>query len=158
MVLQTKIPRVPGKWISGEEAPWIEGATNNTTYTNWALNGPKGDEPNDFGSGEDYAEINPGYAPGKWNDLANDSVFAQQGIVELPLPIPIGQRVTNPNNNHSYFITDPLTGSTWTGAEAQAVGQGGHLVTINDQAEYDWLLGAFGNTNVRYWTGLNDVA
>jgi hypothetical protein len=62
--------------------------------------------------------------------------------------------VTNPDNAHQYCLTAP---STWTAAQASAQAQGGNLVTINDQAEQDWLLQTFGNT-APLWIGYTDQA
>src|ERR1051326_9427321 len=45
--------------------------------------------------------------------------------------------VYNPATTHSYFL---LTSSSWTDAEAAAASLGGHLVTVNDAEENDWLL------------------
>ena len=56
---------------------------------------------------------------------------------------------------HFYGVTDTVV--TWSDAEAQAAALGGHLVTIDDQAEQDWLtqtFGRFGNV----WIGLSDQA
>lgn len=50
--------------------------------------------------------------------------------------------VTNSANGHLYYL---LSATYWTNAEAQAVGLGGHLVTINDEAENAWVLSTFGN-------------
>ena len=44
---------------------------------------------------------------------------------------------TNPANGHEYALTGY---GLWVACEAEAVAQGGHLVTINDPAEYHWLL------------------
>lgn len=44
--------------------------------------------------------------------------------------------VTNSVNGHLYYL---LTTNTWTGAEAEAVSLGGHLVTINDTNENHWV-------------------
>ncbi|HUW30400.1 MAG TPA: CARDB domain-containing protein, partial [Planctomycetota bacterium] len=46
---------------------------------------------------------------------------------------------------------------TWADAEAQAVAAGGHLVTINNQAEYDYVWDNFSCTGV-HWIGLTDQA
>lgn len=50
--------------------------------------------------------------------------------------------ITNAANGHWYYAVGP---TYWTNAEAQAVGLGGHLVTINDAAENAWVLQTFGN-------------
>ena len=46
----------------------------------------------------------------------------------------------NPGPGHTYYL---LTQNTWTASEAEAVTLGGHLVTINDSAENDWVLNTF---------------
>lgn len=43
-------------------------------------------------------------------------------------------------NGHTYFITEI---GTWDDAEAEAVTYGGHLVTINDITESQWLTSTF---------------
>lgn len=67
---------------------------------------------------------------------------------------PIVGPITNPANGHDYYL---LEASTWTAAEAEAVSLGGHLVTINDAAEDDWIytseLGSAHN-----WIGFTDAA
>ncbi|NEP90556.1 MAG: hypothetical protein F6K18_29140 [Okeania sp. SIO2C2] len=60
---------------------------------------------------------------------------------------------TNPDNGHIYFLTKL---ATWTDAQAEAQEVDGNLVTINDEAEHDWLWGIFG-TAEPFWIGLNDV-
>jgi Ca2+-binding RTX toxin-like protein len=71
-------------------------------------------------------------------------------------PVQANQWVTNPANCHTYFLTDPELGTSWTDAEAQAVAAGGHLVTINDATEQQWLIDTFG-TSESFWIGLNDA-
>lgn len=64
--------------------------------------------------------------------------------------------VTNSANGHIYYL---LTQNTWTASEAEAQTLGGHLVTINDQAEQDWVLNtfaAFGGVDRALWIGLTD--
>lgn len=57
-------------------------------------------------------------------------------------------------NGHSYLLSNA---GTWTEAEAQAVSLGGHLVTINDQAENDWVFSTFQNIlNANLWIGYTD--
>jgi len=49
--------------------------------------------------------------------------------------------ITNPYNGHQYAIT--LDWSDWSQGEAWAVEVGGHLATINDSVENDWLSSTF---------------
>ena len=64
-----------------------------------------------------------------------------------------GQWIRNPISNHLYALTD--AGPSFADAETQAQAWGGHLATINDQAEQDWLYEQFGSWN--YMIGLNDI-
>lgn len=59
--------------------------------------------------------------------------------------------VYNPSTGHMYEL---VFGNWWI-AENNAIALGGHLVTINNQAEQDWLVNKFGST-LAYWIGLND--
>lgn len=66
--------------------------------------------------------------------------------------------VMNPANRHEYVL---LTSDTWTNSETQAVALGGHLATINDQAEQDWVFDVFaraGGSGRGLWTGLHRTA
>ncbi|EEF59026.1 C-type lectin domain-containing protein [Pedosphaera parvula] len=77
-------------------------------------------------------------------------------LVHLAAADPISQRTTNSSNNHIYIL---LNASTWTDAEAEAVALGGHLATIRNQAEEDWIFHTFGsydNTQRLLWIGLSD--
>ena len=59
----------------------------------------------------------------------------------------------NPATGHDYlYVEDSMS---WADAEAYAVSLGGHLVTVNDAAEAQWLLVTFG---IKYWIGFNDLA
>src|SRR5882724_1848820 len=60
--------------------------------------------------------------------------------------------VTNAANGHAYFL---LSSNSWTGSEA--VGLGGHLVTISDATENHWVFtnfSAFGGIQRPLWIGL----
>jgi hypothetical protein len=59
----------------------------------------------------------------------------------------------NPSNGHYYILTNS---GTWNEAEAEAVAAGGHLVTVNDATENQWLLDTFGDEN--RWIGLHQPA
>jgi hypothetical protein len=70
----------------------------------------------------------------------------------------------NPATGHEYRITNiaywgisdtsTRTFPDWWDAEAEAVADGGHLVTINDAAENNWLVGTFGTGSL--YIGLTD--
>ena len=64
----------------------------------------------------------------------------------------------NPANGHTYTVTSEPTGIEAARAQAQAIG--GHLVTINNEAENVFLLNTFGqffnNLQADAWIGLSD--
>ena len=69
----------------------------------------------------------------------------------------IGVPIFNPANGHTYLLLDS-TG--WLESEAEAITLGGHLATINNQAENDFVFGTFGSfggTTRSLWIGLNDA-
>lgn len=72
---------------------------------------------------------------------------ARAEVVEPP--------IVNPANNHLYYL---LRGLTWAETEAEAQSLGGHLVTINDAAENQWLVDNFASFNTTVWIGYNDQA
>src|SRR5262249_16432765 len=57
---------------------------------------------------------------------------------------------TYPANGHTYYL---LASTNWTASENEAVTLGGHLVTISDSAENDWIWSRWG-TNRDLWIGL----
>ena len=61
---------------------------------------------------------------------------------------------TNPANGHRYYLLSP---NSWTKAEAEAIKLGGHLVTVNDAQENDWVCNTFLDANY-IWIGLNDTS
>ena len=50
---------------------------------------------------------------------------------------PISPGITNIANHHVYVL---LSSASWKDSEAEAVALGGHLATVRDQTEEDWLL------------------
>jgi hypothetical protein len=65
--------------------------------------------------------------------------------------------VVNTNNNHLYIL---LSSANWTDSEAEAVSLGGHLATVRNQAEQDWIFnnfGGYGGQQRLLWIGLNDT-
>ena len=63
-----------------------------------------------------------------------------------------GQWVLNPANNHSY---KRIHCESWDDAQAKAVAEDAHLVSINDAAEQEWLVKIFGTAPC--WIGLTDT-
>lgn len=66
--------------------------------------------------------------------------------------------MTNPANGHIYIL---LEQATWKASEAEAVSLGGHLATVRNQAEEDWIFKTFGNykdVQRLLWIGLSDTA
>ena len=64
--------------------------------------------------------------------------------------------IFNPANDHTYYLLAP---ESWTASESDAISLGGNLVTINNQAENDWVVstfGSFGGQQLPLWTGFYD--
>jgi hypothetical protein len=156
-------------WIglndAAQEGTFVWSSGQPVTYTRWYPG-----EPNNY-SNDDYTHI---YAPFKnvgsrWNDSPNVSQDGEGnpfcGVVELsPVTPPsnavqvITGPVTNQTSGHIYYL---LSGSTWTEAEAKAIELGGHLVTISDAAENNWVFtnfGSYGGVQRELWIGLNDAS
>lgn len=73
--------------------------------------------------------------------------------VDISLGVTIAGPWINPANGHFYYLLDA---DTWTNSEDQAIALGGHLVTINDQAEQDLVFETFsGGRNL--WIGFTDT-
>ena len=90
--------------------------------------------------------------------------FVSTNIYIQPIPsVPtnvsvLAGPVLNTNNGHYYYL---LQTNNWTVSEAQAVLLGGHLTTINDAAENNWVASQFmsyGGTNRDLWIGMRDTA
>lgn len=82
------------------------------------------------------------YSGVKWR--SNDSIASAGGHIfnddDAPAR-PLSPPIVNPNRHHSYLLLDT---ATWRDSEAEAVALGGHLATIRNQAEEDWIVRTFG--------------
>ena len=90
--------------------------------------------------------------------LFNGAIILLFGSVAHAGPKIIAGPITNPNNGHSYLLLDS---ATWKESEAKAVVLGGHLATVRNQAEEDWIVHRFGNHSNQQrllWIGLSDTA
>ncbi len=137
------------EWSSGE----------NSSYRNWRpTSGPNRDSEDRSSIGPSYVEfqvndLNESKA-GQWNDHPPTHLNSPLGIAEIKIPKEIPEPVIR--GNSIYTIVD---GPSWTEAEANANKLSGHLVTINDAEENNWL---FQNivrdlNSPNAWIGLNDI-
>ena len=69
-----------------------------------------------------------------------------------PATVNVNNRMVWSYGGHFYVVTGAMS---WTGSEAQAESLGGHLVTIDDQAEHDWVYETFQRFG-RVWIGMTD--
>jgi hypothetical protein len=73
-----------------------------------------------------------------------------------PLTPPVGS-VTNPSNGHYYLLTS--SAMSWPSAEAYAVSLGGHVATVRNAAENQWIAQTFDplTTQSSIFIGFNDI-
>ncbi len=78
-------------------------------------------------------------------------------IALLATHLPSQEWHQNPANGHFYRLTGEVT---WHQAEAEAVRLGGHLATVRNQDEHEWLVATFGGSSKldAKWIGLSDEA
>jgi hypothetical protein len=78
-------------------------------------------------------------------------------VLPLTPPPTLAGPITNPANDHVYYLLDR---SSWVEAEVAAVALGGHLATIRNQAEQEWVYSTFwnyGGLNRLLLIGLHDL-
>ena len=66
--------------------------------------------------------------------------------------------IVNSSNGHIYYL---LSNQRWTDSENEAVQLGGHLVTVSDADENEWVCSTFyryGGVDRNFWVGFNDIA
>src|SRR5437867_7893500 len=61
--------------------------------------------------------------------------------------------VVNPANGHIYYL---LSQNSWSNAEAEAISLGGHLATIRNVDEQEWVFSTFCGYGGALWIGLTD--
>ncbi|MBI3850912.1 MAG: tandem-95 repeat protein [Verrucomicrobia bacterium] len=150
-------------WIglndAGQENIWFWVSGQPVTYFNWAPG-----EPNSGGGffpDEDHVLIwNPssGFPLGTWTDAPSNQLHSAVIEVGPPDPIILAGPITNTANGHWYYL---LNFTNWPAAEQIAVSLGGHLATINNAAENQWVFdtfSTFGGLERPMWIGLNDAA
>lgn len=144
---------------AGQEWIWVWVSGQPATYLNWAPG-----EPNNGGGyffDEDHVLLLPpetGFPLGTWGDAPSNQLHCAVVEVSPPEPVILAGPITNSANGHAYYL---LNFTNWPAAEQIAVSLGGHLATINDAAENDWIFtmfGDYGGLERPLWIGLNDSA
>jgi Ca2+-binding RTX toxin-like protein len=152
-------------WSSGESTPQWSNITDLIHRQNWI------EQQQSIAPTHDYTVIGWGdrgfrndqtseYRPDLYNNALGTIVWSDEtnswhkntagkdtsGLAEIPLIR---------RGDSAYVI---VSGPTWDEAEANAVKLGGHLVTINDVEENEWLLSNLDWTDrFAYWIGLSDA-
>jgi len=123
--------------VTGSVQAWSNGAAN---YGWVLLPGPQNDDGWSFASADNVNEVT----------RPTLHVVFDSGCEGCePCGCPQGW-LRNPDNGHCYGSTAI---GTWIEAEAEAVAAGGHLATVRNAAENQWLLDNFGQSENR-WIGL----
>jgi hypothetical protein len=106
----------------------------------------------DFSVSDDPGQAVLDILPGTSGSADQGDADGDSTVVEWYVPRPEGWQ-HNPATGHDYLFVED--GMSWADAEAYAVSLGGHLVTVNDAAENDWLIATLGT---EYYIGMNDRA
>ncbi len=115
---------------------WNNGAP--LTYSNWNTN-----EPNDYGSGEDFVHV---ISNGKWNDH-NENAY-NWAVMELPCAAvtpgcgsstTLGNLIYLGEYNDSRYYCTHRNNYTWHQHRDLAASVGGHLATVKSQGENDYI-------------------
>ena len=116
------------------------------TYLIWF--GFKGKNPAQISLAFTFANLQTN----KLDAIAKVLALNRRRYIEHPFSPPI----VNPGNHHIYVLLRP---ATWEESEAEAVALGGHLATVRNQAEENWIFKTFGHYEGMQrllWIGLSD--
>ena len=136
---------------------WVSGSSD---YTNW-----RSGEPNNSNGTEHFARILK--ESGEWTD--RNEHFQAEAVIEIPCPVVIETTIDcsiTPNEitgliylgerNDSKYYCSSTNSLTWHQARDLAVYMGGHLATVNDAEENEFIRS---NIMADYvWIGYNDEA
>jgi hypothetical protein len=140
--LQSSYATSSNRWIGltdrDAEGSFAWSSGSSAAYRNWQTSQPDGS------STDNYVELR---TDGVWNDTTQ--VTALQGIAEKA----VGYEGWRYNKATGHFYTRINTPLNWQDAETRAIELGGHLTTLNDVAENDWVVMAVGTG----WIGYKDV-
>lgn len=126
------------------EDMWVWCTAEPFNYDKW-----RAEEPNNANGGEHYVTI---YRDGTWNDSRSIKEINFGFILEIE---PLTPTVIKEYNNHVYYRFD--NSMNWKEAKAYCELLGGHLVTISDQKENDFVANLVSNGSMNlYWLGLYD--
>jgi hypothetical protein len=104
------------------------------------------------GNGIRRVELTQPFYAGNTDGISFDNLKFHTGLDSII----IGGPETNPANSHIYYL---LEYNSWGACERVANVLGGHLATVNDDAEQNWIFntfGAFGGAPRFLWIGLSD--
>jgi len=146
------------RWLG----PWLGGLRTNGAWT-WVTGEPFGYAnwgPGQPDGGDRENRLNFWYSGSVygWNDYPDNGSPSGNGygnirgyVVEYD---PHPGYTYNPANGHWYKAVSVPAGISWTNAEKAAEAEGGHLVTITNQAENDFVSGLCTSANLWVlWSG-----
>lgn len=110
---------------------WVTGET--FSYNNWSSGEPS--SSGTYGEKEHFAEVRKSYG-NKWNDVNNISKSNKGFILEVDAEN-IKPVMTKTFGSNTYMLFDKNT--TWTEANQHCEMLGGHLATINSDAENQFI-------------------
>ena len=134
-------------WIGGTRSGsgWVWETGESFSYESW-----NSGEPNNANGVENYIEI---YPTGYWNDERYEPLLYDGFILEID-ELPTAK--TAEYNDHIYYRFDST--SNWTEAEEYCKMLGGHLVSITEAKENEFIQSFIADgAKDRYWIGTYDA-